>query len=177
MDLSNLLTSKLFYICVLAIILIIGFAIYILRRKLSNTWFYKKIVKILTDFSEGIKSIIRMEKKGLFILYTILIYLMYFLMTYVVFFSFDFTKDLGLMVALSILVMGSLGIMAVQGGLGAYHLLVAQTLLIYGIAIADGEAFALVMHGGNTLGMIIFGFLALIYLPIYNRKRQFKMEN
>jgi len=27
------------------------------------------------------------------------------------------------------------------------------------------------MHGGNTIGQVIVGFLALILLPVFNRKR------
>lgn len=165
------LSSWNIYLCFGIILLFIFLFIYILKKKFPTSWLYKKISKFIKDFFEGIKAIIRMKRKGLFILYTCLIYLFYFLMTYVVFFSFDFTNHLGFNVAFSLLVMGSIGIMVVQGGIGAYHFLAVETLFIYGIDKIDGQVFALVMHGGNTIGQVIVGFLAFIILPLFNRRR------
>ncbi|MFC2121413.1 lysylphosphatidylglycerol synthase transmembrane domain-containing protein [Bacteroidota bacterium] len=168
------ITSKFFYLYVIGLFGVFAIVFYMLRKRFSGSWVFTKVNKIINDFSEGLKSILKMKKKGLFLLYTFLIYLLYFLMTYVVFFCFDFSKDLSLSVALTIVVMGSIGMIVMQGGIGAYHFLVMETLFIYGIDKFDGKLFALVMHGGNTIGMVIIGFIALIILPIYNRNRTLK---
>jgi hypothetical protein len=106
---------------------------------------------------------------------------MYYLMAYVCFFCFGVTEHLGLLAALSVLVFGSIGFAApVQGGFGAYHAMVTQTLLLYGINRADGMAYAILTHTSQTLGMIIFGLGSLVALPLMNanyKKQEKQVKN
>lgn len=60
---------------------------------------------------------------------------------------------------------------ATQGGIGAYPLLVGQILLHYGIAEAHGLAFGWVSWTVQTGVVVVFGVLSLILLPIYNNRK------
>ena len=74
------------------------------------------------------------------------------------------------MVALSAFIMSTFGMLApVQGGIGAWHFMVIETLFIYGISKTQAQIFALVTHGSMTILLIILGFVALFALPVVNR--------
>lgn len=45
----------------------------------------------------------------------------------------------------------------VQGGIGAYHLLVSRGLMLYGLTQTHGLAFATLMHTSQTLVVLVFG--------------------
>ena len=99
---------------------------------------------------------------------------MYFLMFYVCFFCFGFTSHLGILVGLTVFVLGSYGMVApVQGGIGAWHFMVIAALMIYlphvpGIE-SMAKAFALLTHSSMTLLYIVVGVICVITLPLYNR--------
>ena len=77
-------------------------------------------------------SVKDVRHKGLFVFYSLFIWLMYFLMFYVCFFCFQFTSHLGALVGLTIFVLSSYGMVApVQGGIGAWHFMVIAALMIY----------------------------------------------
>ena len=77
----------------------------------------------------------KIKKRGWFIFHTIGIWFMYYLMTWVVFYAIEDTSSLGLIDGLFILVVGGFGMAApVQGGIGAYHLIVSMGMGVLGIA-------------------------------------------
>jgi uncharacterized membrane protein YbhN (UPF0104 family) len=99
---------------------------------------------------------------------------MYFLMTYFCFKAFEPTAHLGALAALLIFVFGSLGmIIPTPGGMGSYHALVIAGLMLYGINQNDAFSFAMIIFFTiNIFGNILFGIIALILLPGYNRHYQ-----
>jgi len=154
---------------VVVIILLAYFGIKLLRKM----HFYDKLKNIVKELIEGIRTIEKVDHKGWFLFHSVFIWVMYYLMTYVCFFCFDSTANLGMLAALSVLVFGSIGFAApVQGGFGAYHAMVTQTLLLYGISRPDGLAYAILTHTSQTLAMIVFGLGSMIALPLMNSKRQ-----
>ena len=58
---------------------------------------------------------------------------MYLLSTWCGFFAIDETSHLGLADALTVLAMGSVGMIVSPGGIGAYALLVMETVALYNI--------------------------------------------
>ena len=60
-------------------------------------------------------------------------------------------------------------ILPVQGGIGAWHYVVIQCLLLFGISNQDGMVFALIAHTFTNLVNLVFGAVALIILPLVNR--------
>lgn len=111
-----------------------------------------------------------MNNKWAFIFHSVFIWLMYYLMLYVIFFSFDFTSHLPAIAGLTAFVLGSYGMVApVQGGIGAWHFMVVQALLVYGIDKSDGMVFALLAHTSMMAMMILLGLISLLILPFINR--------
>lgn len=153
---------------------LIIFLFYVGRKKLKNSLFYKKILEVMLNMLEGIKAISRLDKKWQFIAHSIFIWTMYFLMIYIVFQSFTFTTHLGLLTGLTVFVMASFGMVAPSpGGIGTWHFMVIETLVIYGInKFPDANAFALATHGSMTIFIVILGFISLLLLPVYNKKEK-----
>ena len=149
------------------------FILYKIRRRLRNFKIYIKCRELTLNFVEGIKTIKRMERKAEFIFHTVFIWIMYFLMIYVCFWSFDFTKNLGILTALTVFVMSSLGMVAPSpGGIGTWHFMVIQTLMVYGISHgSDAAAFAFAAYGSMMLFIILLGVISAAMLPITNRRK------
>lgn len=169
-NLSNVFASSY----TLYVIIGIAIAIWALKKKFKDTVVFKKIDNTLNNFSDGFKTIKKLDNKWPFILHTVFIWIMYYLMTYICFFSFGFTSNLPAIAGLTVFVMGSFGMVApVQGGFGAWHFMVIGTLLVYLPNVANIESlsksFALVVHSAQTAMIIIVGALAVIALPIVNR--------
>ncbi|MBK9399624.1 MAG: flippase-like domain-containing protein [Bacteroidetes bacterium] len=111
------------------------------------------------------KSITKVKNKGLFLFHSLFIWTMYFMMSYLCFFALPETTSLGPSAALFIMVLGGIGMTApVQGGIGTYHLLVSQGLLLYGLSETDGLVYATMSHAIATLLLILLGALSMISL-------------
>lgn len=169
---SSLQNPNLIIYSVLAVI-IIGFIIlYRFRDRFSHKNFYIKTKEILKGFLEGVKSLTKIEKPFFFILYTTLIWLCYWLMTQVVFFSLAETIGLDYGVGLVALMFGSVGLLVVQGGIGIYPAIIAETLFLYSVPQTTGYALGWLLWSGQTLLVVILGAVSLGLFPILNRKRQ-----
>ncbi|WP_299583858.1 lysylphosphatidylglycerol synthase transmembrane domain-containing protein [uncultured Sunxiuqinia sp.] len=155
---------------VLSIAGLIGLLV-LFRKRLLQTKALSKVRVILNNFAEGLRSFKDMRNKWAFLAHSIFIWVMYYLMLYVIFFSFDFTSHLSAIAGLTTFVLGSYGMVApVQGGIGAWHFMVMQVLMVYGIDKADGMVFALLAHTSMMGMMIILGLVALLILPFINRR-------
>ena len=138
--------------------------------KRTGLWVKLKIV--LKGFAEGIASITKIKRPGLFILYTLLIWLLYYLTTYICFFALDDVAQLGPEAGLTIFILGSIGIIApVSGGIGAFHFMVAQGLILYGIDAQEAGVFAFLLHTAQMVLIFALGGLALIFTILAERKR------
>lgn len=155
-----------FLILSIAVILII--VIFLLVRKKNKTsGFSGKVAALLKGILDGIDTVRRLKNPLGFLLHTILIWVMYFLMSYTCFFALEATSGLDWHAGMFVLVVGGMGMSApVQGGIGAYHLLVSQGLLLYGVRLDHGLAFATLMHTTQTLIVIIMGGFSFLYLFI-----------
>lgn len=148
-------------------------AYFVFRDYLRQLALYKKVKNIVLGLWDGIRSILRLQKKGWFLFHTLFIWLMYYLMLYVAFSAFSFTQDYSMQVALTVFVMSTYGMVApVQGGIGAWHFMVIATLFVYGLPDSEAKIFALVLHALQTLMLIVLGLASLIALPLYNKDKQ-----
>ena len=143
---------------------------YLLKDRLQG-----RIRGFLHGMKEGLLSVKQVPHKGLFIFYSLFIWLMYFLMFYVCFFCFEFTSQLNILVALTCFVLSSYGMVApVQGGIGAWHFMVIASLMIYLPHTPEIEGmskiFALLTHSSMTLLYIIVGIICVIAMPLYNHE-------
>ena len=138
------------------------FLIYLTRKQLMKIPFMAKVKNVLVGIWQGLISIKDVKKPFLFIFYTLIIWVFYFLGTYTCFFAFDFLSHLGFVPAFSCLVFGAIGFMIAQGGLGAYPLIIAGTLVLYGVDYNAGLAAGWIGWSAQTLMVIVFGFISLI---------------
>jgi uncharacterized protein (TIRG00374 family) len=159
----------------IAIIFIIIF--YFFRKAIFSSSFFMGLKKFAYGIWEGVISIKKMERKWSFILHTFIIWICYYFMTYLIFYSLPATADLGPMAGLVILIVGGLGMSApTQGGIGAFHYLVAGALqLFYGLTEDDGVAYALLIHTSQLISVLVVGFISLIICFFLVRK--FKLED
>lgn len=143
------------------------YALYLLIRKRPDN----KLSQFVKSLIAGILSIRSMQHRGLFITYSLLIWLCYFLFFYISFFAFPFTQDLGISVGLVAFALSSMSVLApVQAGMGPWHFMVITTLSAYGVSRTDAGAFALIVHTTQTLWITLVGLVAILLLPWVNRK-------
>jgi hypothetical protein len=154
---------------VIGLILLILFILLLLWNKIKRSSFFLKIKNLLLGFLEGIKSVYKVRNPFLFGFYSLAIWFLYLLMAYLVFYSLPSTSALGLDAGLAVLIFGSIGIMLVQGGIGIYPAIVAETLILYSITNTTGYAMGWLIWSSQTLTLIVMGVLSLILLPIFNR--------
>ena len=145
--------------------------LFVFRGVLKNTLLFKKISELFENFKEGFISIRSIKKKFWFYFHSVFIWLMYYVMLYVIFFSFDFTENLGPIAGLTTFVLASFGMVApVQGGIGAWHFMAKEALSLYGVANDNGIIFAFVAHSSMTAMIIVVGIISVLVLPFINRR-------
>ncbi len=159
---------------VVSVILGIGFIYILFMSSLKESVFVKKLISFIMGIKDGIMSVGKLERPSLFYAYSIGIWVLYFLMTYVCFFSFAPTADLGPKVAFVVFVFGTMGIVFPSpGGMGSYHWLVTESLGFYGVSAGNGFSFAnIIFFSIQFFCNVFFGIIALILLPIINRKNE-----
>ena len=159
------------------IILAAGLVIFLILLKVLFSRFghiniVQKIKDILTGVLHGLVSVRDLKNKPLFFIYTIGIWVMYLLSTWCGFFAIDQTSKLGLTDALTVLAMGSVGMILAPGGIGAYALLVMNTVALYNIPKEPyGLALGWLLWFGQFLSFVIFGVISFILLPRVNRQQ------
>jgi len=162
-NLSDFKQYTVFLVVFLVIVLISIILFFVFKNRLKKSKLFEKLKKIISDFVAGIKSILSLEHKWQFIAHSVIIWTMYFVMLYVAFKAFDFTKEYGIMVGLTAMVISSFGmVFPSPGGIGTWHFLVVQTLIIYGLQEKDGLVFAFGTHESQMIILIIAGLISLI---------------
>ena len=142
------------------------------RHRLKKYSFYRKVSQFAKGMVEGIKTIKRTRNKALFLLYTVIIWGLYTMMIYLPFFSLEATSHLDFGDALTVMSIGSLGIVApVPGGIGTYHFIVKAVLLeLYDVDPLSAASFATITHAAQTLMIIVVGGLSFLMLFLQKNK-------
>ena len=171
---SNITSILIFGAIVIGTLLAIYFLVKLFKERIKNLPFYDKIRGFVDGLLDGIKTIGKMKQKWLFLFYTFMIWLFYALMVYVPVFMLPETSNLDFVDALTILAIGSLGIVApVPGGIGAYHFIVKAVLVeIYGIGGNAAGSFAALTHAGQTILNVLVGALSYFYIGVLSRKEK-----
>ncbi len=133
----------------------------------------KKIASLWHGFLDGIKSVVTMKKKWRFVLYTLAVWAFYVFMTWLPFYMLPETSHLGLVEAITLLGIATLGVVApVPGGIGTYHF-IAITLLsgFYGISEQVAGSFAAINHGSQMIFYLITGVLAYVVMFFFDKRK------
>ena len=161
--------SFLNYYIALAILILGVVIVGIFWKKIIQSKLIEKLKTFLLGIWEGIKSISKLQKRGLFVFYSFALWICYFLMTYLVFFAFPDTENFGIPEGLFLLIAGSLGmILPVSGGLAYPYVMSIAFSAVYlakggnqdeGRAI--GDYFGLILYIAQVISMIVFGLIAI----------------
>ena len=165
-SLLHLLTSPWFYVSLFSVIGV-GVLLYYLLRMLS---FYEKVKGVVRSVWEGVMSLRQVDHIGLFAFYTVAIWVCYFLHFYLTFFCFDFTSSLSLQAGLVMFVGGTFAVIVpTPNGAGPWHFAVITMMMLYGVSDADASMFALIVHGIQTLLVILLGVYGWLHALLANR--------
>jgi glycosyltransferase 2 family protein len=163
-------TTKGIFILFAGLILVIAFVILFVRYSKNKSG--AKWAALVGGFVKGLVSIKDLRNPWLFVFHSVFIWVLYYLSVYVCLFALPFTSHLGAAAALFLLVAGGIGMSApVQGGIGAYHLLVSQGLLLYGVTLVNGLSFATLLHSLSLLTVIVTGSIATFLLFLQRKHK------
>jgi uncharacterized protein (TIRG00374 family) len=159
-------SSSTIYLVLVAGLVLGIVALVVIYVKFKHT----AIGKFIKGLAAGITSILKLKRNGMFILMTFLIWGMYWFQIVLGFWCMPFTEHLSINTAFVILVVGSVGVIATPGGIGAYPALVATALSLYNIDMnTHGQAFGWVSWLLQVAVVLLLGALSLVLLPIINR--------
>tara|TARA_R110002049_G_scaffold81404_3_gene206972 strand:- start:568 stop:1512 length:945 start_codon:yes stop_codon:yes gene_type:complete len=151
-------------------VLVIGFLIFRSFVKKATSGFLLKIKTFVSGLIEGVTSIFKMKNKWAFIFHTVFIWVMYVAM-----FWATIPAISGLEVPFGGILIGFIAggfsIAATNGGIGLYPVAVAGALALFNIAAEPATAFGWIMWTAQTAMIVIFGGLAFLFLPIYNKDK------
>ncbi len=135
--------------------------------------FMEKLKDMVNKVKEGILSLSGVKNKGMFVFYTLAIWVSYFLHYWITFKCFDFTENLSFTVAIVSFIIGSISVIVpTPNGAGPWHFAVKTILILYGLADTDAVTFVLIVHTIQTalvplLG--IFSLVALSFRPVHKK--------
>jgi hypothetical protein len=161
---------KLIYVLVggVVVILVMRF----IFSRYAHISIIQKVRAVFLNIWHGLTSVRSLKNKPLFFAYSAGIWLLYLLSTYMGFFAITETRGLTVTDALSVLAMGSIGMIVSPGGIGAYALLVQETVSFYNVAKEPyGQALGWLLWFGQFLSFILFGVVSFIILPRINKKK------
>ena len=156
---------------ILALVLLLLFVIILFFYiKRSTSKIAIKLKQLVRGLIEGFTSIFKMKKKWAFIFHTLFIWSMYLLMFYVTSLAVVDLNTVPVGAILIAFISASFSIAATNGGIGSYPLAIYAAFSVFSIAKEPSIAFGWIMWSSQTLMIIVFGGISLIYLPIFNRK-------
>jgi glycosyltransferase 2 family protein len=148
--------------------------IYCIRKIRSNP--HNLFSKLLKGLWQGLSSIVHIRRKGLFILYTVIIWTCYLLTTWMGCFALASTASLGFTISFALLVFGSFGIIVAPGGLGAYPYAIQKTLLLYNVPSLIGLSLGWLLWLSQFVFNIFAGIVGFIYLSLIRKNASYKLH-
>ena len=152
---------------VLSVLLVL----FLLALKFSKSLIIKKIIRFFSGLKDGIFSILKMKKKGSFIVHSFLIWGLYLLSFYTATFALNETSNIAFSTLIITFVVGSFSFAFTNSGFGSYPFFVAGILSIFSIPETVGTAFGWIVWASSIASIVFFGGLSLIILPFYNKEK------
>ncbi len=167
----NLNMKNVLLIISIAIVVVSGAAFAIKKFHLLHK-FKERIEIIKEEIKEGFTSIYHIKNKFLYFTLSFLIYALWFLMSYVLFFSYPPLSHLGFEAAAFTFGLATLAfLLPVQAGIGAWHFVVIQCLILFGIDQESGKMFSLLAHASTNLVYLPLGAIVFALLPLINKNK------
>lgn len=157
-----------------SILILIGLimvgALFYFRKKITGA-LKGKFGNFIKGFGEGLSSVRKMKNFWSFILLSIAIWACYFYALYFCLKALPETNTIGHKECLTLMLFGTFGVIFTPGGLGAYHLIIKEVLIFYGVAIIPAVALPWLVWTSQFVLILILGVLSLILLPIVNKNK------
>ncbi|MCZ4317593.1 lysylphosphatidylglycerol synthase transmembrane domain-containing protein [Aequorivita viscosa] len=161
--------SSLLYIVIFGIIFgAISIPLYV---KFSKSNINRKLKNFVIGLKDGVFSILKMRKKGAFLLHSFIIWGLYLLSFYTAMHALPETAHIQLDTIIIAFVVGSFTFAFTNSGFGTYPAAIAGVLAIFGVTTTVGVAVGWIVWISNISSIVFFGVISLVMLPIYNRKR------
>ena len=147
------------------IVLAIVVFIVLVRKLRDRSKFFGKLNDILEGFLTGFKTFAQVKNKFLFLVYSVLIWIMYMLMSYFVLKAIPQLSGALLSDGLFVASLGNVAsLVPVPGGIGAYHYLLKVSLMgLYGTTDEIGLLFATLCHELHAVLVIVLGVWSYIF--------------
>lgn len=157
--------SRVSWWLILGLVVLAGAGVLLLVR-----WFKagrgQRLAKTLRSLKDGLATIARTPRRGALIVSTVLMWMAYGLMAYLPFvmFGFDAQYDVGLLDAWGIMLLGAIGVLIPSpGGIGSYHYITIQTLVLLFAFTSDAAAsYAILTHTGQLLIYVVTGAIFIL---------------
>lgn len=171
---------------VIALIVALVFVCFKFKDRLP---FLKKITDAIAGVGQGLATSFKMKNSWLFVVYTVLVWLMYLLMSASIIWAlqgldlksvspevsmaFSKIQSLTIVDAFFLMIVGGISsLVPVPGGFGAFHYLVSIALSsVYGIPASVGIIFATLSHESQTIIQIISGGLSYMYEVTFSKRK------
>ena len=133
---------------------------------------FHKILDIVKGFWQGVKTIKNVKHKNLFLFYSLLMWGFYTVTVYLCFSSISATEHLTFIDALTVMALGSIGMLVpTPGGIGAYQYFVTLTLIaLFSIEKNTASAFANLIYFTQWLMINIVGGISWMILFLSQRR-------
>jgi hypothetical protein len=163
-----LLSISLYVWIFIALVIVGGVMLVLMYRHAIKAYMLRgKIGQFGYGIYSGVKSVLKLKRRLLFLGVTLFIWLVYILMTYFALKAMPPTHSLDFVDAFFIMVVGSYGfVVPVQGGIGTYHAIVALGLSLYAVSWNDALAYALLSHESQAISIILLGLLSMLTLAL-----------
>ncbi|HEV8285285.1 MAG TPA: lysylphosphatidylglycerol synthase transmembrane domain-containing protein [Chitinophagaceae bacterium] len=120
---------------------------------------------------QGISAVQHLKRRGLFLIYTLALWVLYLLGGYIGFYALQETEQYGVKEAFAVLSAGSIGMIATPGGIGAYALLLKKTMELYGLQEGVALAFGWILWLVQTFVVLIGGLFSFVAIPYFNKRK------
>jgi glycosyltransferase 2 family protein len=169
---DNLIMAIVVFVLVIVLPLVL-FRIFFSRIRKFHI--YIKVADFLRGLLDGVKSIMKIKQKWSFIALTLMIWTLYTLMTYTAFFAIEATTGLSFFDAITVMSLGSLGMVApVPGGIGAYQFIVKAILTeIYLIPSEPAVSFSIILWAAQSVMILVLGILSYYILVFKKSKKSY----
>ena len=152
-------------------VFLIVLVLFLLILKFSKSSIIKKVIRFFSGLKDGVLSILKMKKKGPFIVHSFLIWGLYLLSFYTATFALSETSDISFATLIITFVVGSFSFAFTNSGFGSYPFFVAGILAIFAIPETVGTAFGWIVWTSSIASIVFFGGLSLLILPFYNKEK------
>jgi len=163
-------------IILLIVVIVLPLALFrIFFNRIRKLHIYNKVIDFLRGLLDGVKTIMRIKHKWSFLGLTVMIWTLYTLMTYTAFFALEATSGLNFFDAITVMSLGSLGMVApVPGGIGAYQFIVKAILTeIFLIPSEPAVSYSIILWAAQSVMILVLGTLSYYILAFKKTKKSY----